>query len=301
MVQVMTGTDSYAPIAEEIARATGHPFVPTRVDALRGGCINEAVCLTDGVRRFFVKRNRADLAPMFQAEAEGLAAIRATGAIRVPEPICTAIVGQRSWLALEYLDLGRALPDSDRRLGAGLAAMHRSTDQAFGWRRDNTIGSTPQINQRCASWVDFWSRNRLGHQLRLAEANGWNGALRARGERLLEKIPALLDGHQPIPSLVHGDLWGGNVACDADGEPVVFDPAVYYGDRETDLAMTELFGGFGSDFYAAYNDLWPLPQGYPVRRDLYNLYHVLNHLNLFGGGYFAQSKRLADRLLSELG
>jgi fructosamine-3-kinase len=297
----MPGTDSFAPIAEEISLATGWPFTPRRVESMSGGCINESVCLSDGVRSFFVKRNHADLAPMFEAEAEGLAAIRETGAVRVPEPVCTGVSGPRSWLVLEYLSLGRAGPESERRLGAGLATMHRRTATAFGWHRDNTIGSTPQINERCPGWPAFWSRHRLSYQLELAQANGWNGALRARGERLLHHLPALLDGHEPAASLVHGDLWCGNVAYADDGSPILFDPAVYFGDRETDLAMTELFGGFGGDFYAAYNDVWPLPEGYALRRDLYNLYHVLNHLNLFGGGYFAQAKGLADRLLAEIG
>lgn len=299
MIEVMTGSDIYQAISEQISRSTGRSFRPTGLDPLGGGCINEAVCLRDGASRYFVKLNRADLAPMFQAEAEGLAAIRATGALRVPVPVCTGVAETHSWLVLEFMTLGRTERGRDRRLGAALAAMHRTSDRVFGWHRDNTIGPTPQVNDRSEEWVEFWSRNRLGYQLRLAARNGWNGSLAAGGERLLAALPALLAGHRPMASLVHGDLWAGNAACDENGLPVVFDPAVYYGDRETDLAMTELFGGFGRDFYAAYNETWPVDSGYPVRRDLYNLYHILNHLNLFGGTYLARASSLIDRLLSE--
>lgn len=299
MIQVMTGADTYQAIAKQISNSTGQSFHATGCEPLGGGCINEAVCLSEGALRYFVKLNRADLAPMFEAEAEGLAAIRDTGALRVPEPVCTGVSNARAWLALEFLPLGRTGRGRDRQLGAGLAAMHRSTDRNFGWHRDNTIGPTPQINDRNDDWVDFWSRNRLGYQLGLAARNGWNGPLVARGERLLDALPALLAGHRPAASLLHGDLWAGNAACEVNGTPVVFDPAVYYGDRETDLALTELFGGFGRDFYAAYNEIWPVESGYPVRRDLYNLYHVLNHLNLFGGTYLAHASRLVDRLLGE--
>ena len=169
----------------------------------------------------------------------------------------------------------------------------------FGWPRDNTIGTTPQVNAWGDDWAEFFRDRRIAPQLALAARNGHGGALQRDGERLLAAIPALLAGHAPAPSLLHGDLWSGNAACLATGEPVIFDPAVYYGDREADLAMTELFGGFGADFYAAYRDAWPLPDGYERRRTLYNLYHVLNHLNLFGGGYGAQAETMIARLLAE--
>jgi fructosamine-3-kinase len=170
----------------------------------------------------------------------------------------------------------------------------------FGWHRDNTIGSTPQPNRRNRDWAQFWAGQRLDFQLRMAAANDAGARLVARGERLLEALPALLERHRPPASLLHGDLWSGNYAYTRDGEPAIFDPATYYGDRETDLAMTELFGGFPREFYAAYQSAWPLDAGYATRKRLYNLYHVLNHFNLFGGGYLAQAQGLIDGLLSEV-
>ena len=170
--------------------------------------------------------------------------------------------------------------------------------RAVGWRRANTIGATPQINCRSGDWVGFWREHRLGYQLRLAEANGHRGSLQENGARLLSKIPTFFSGYRPLPALLHGDLWSGNVGFDDAGKPVVFDPAVYYGDHEADVAMTELFGGFSGDFYAAYREVFPLDASYAVRKHLYNLYHVLNHLNLFGGGYLGQAERLISELLA---
>ncbi|OOY41228.1 hypothetical protein BOV91_12580, partial [Solemya velum gill symbiont] len=164
--------------------------------------------------------------------------------------------------------------------------MHRKTADAFGWNLDNTIGSTPQLNDWNKSWINFWREQRLGYQLQLA---GHQGSLQRQGEKLLESFHLLID-HAPQPSLLHGDLWGGNIGYDDSGNPVIFDPALYFGDREADIAMTELFGGFGREFYAAYNAAWPLDAGYPIRKKLYNLYHILNHLNLFGSGYLGQAE-----------
>ena len=149
-------------------------------------------------------------------------------------------------------------------------------------------------------WIDFWRKRRLGHQLELAARNGHLGRLQQRGERLLEQLPALLD-HHPVPSLLHGDLWSGNLAYTRNGQPTIFDPAVYFGDAEADLAMTELFGGFTPTFYHAYWNTRPIVPGYPVRKNLYNLYHIINHLNLFGTSYRAQALMMTDGLLAELG
>src|SRR5215831_14880566 len=183
----------------------------------------------------------------------------------------------------------------------GLRALHAVTTARFGWWRDNTIGRTPQANAWNADWTEFFRECRLRPQLALGERQGFPRGLSERGARLLEALPALLEGHQPRASLLHGDLWGGNWLAAATGEPVLFDPAVYYGDRETDLAMTHLFGGFGAGFYHAYESAAPLPAGAALRTELYNLYHVLNHANLFGGGYAAQARATIDRLLSEVG
>ncbi len=232
------------------------------------------------------------------AEAEGLQEIIATTTVKAPAPVCWGTAGGFAYLVLEYLPLKRDSAFS--RLGEELAEMHRHTWSEYGWKRNNTIGSSPQDNTPSADWVAFWRERRLGYQLRLAAKKGYTGKLQERGERLMECFPLLFSSYAPSPSLLHGDLWAGNQAVTLSGQPVIFDPAVYYGDRETDIAMTELFGGFPADFYAAYNAVWHLDDGYSVRRQLYNLYHILNHLNLFGGGYLRQAEQMMERLLSEL-
>lgn len=284
-------------IGQHIHSATGIAVRGAR-DAVGGGCINQAVRMQGEGRDFFVKFNDAAHRDMFAAEAEGLREIAATRTVRVPEPVCWGVAGDTAYLVLEYLSFGRG--GSGAFLGERLAALHRVTRAEFGWHRDNTIGSTPQINTPAADWIDFWRERRLGYQLELAARNGWGGELQRLGARLLTGLDALFDGYRPRPSLLHGDLWGGNHAYLADGQPVIFDPAVYFGDREADLAMTELFGGFGADFQAAYRAAWPLDAGYALRRTLYNLYHVLNHLNLFGGSYHGQALAMLQRLLAEL-
>ncbi|MGH8629279.1 MAG: fructosamine kinase family protein, partial [Burkholderiales bacterium] len=235
---------------------------------------------------------------MFEAEFAGLGDLAHAGAVRVPQPICAGRDAGRAWLVLEYLDLRAGGDGGWRRLGAALASQHRRLAARFGWGRDNTIGSTPQPNAWSTDWIAFLRERRLGHQLRLAEANGFGRELADRGARLLDCLPAFFAGYTPQPSLLHGDLWSGNVAFLPGGEPVIFDPAVYYGDREADLAMTELFGAFGGDFYAAYAAAWSPEAGYPIRKRLYNLYHLLNHLNLFGAGYLGECRATIDWLLA---
>jgi len=286
-----------ADIAAAVGRATGQAFDPVTRDETGGGCINRGLTLTgaDG-RRFFVKLNDARHGPMFAAEAEGLEELAAAAAIRVPRPICHGETENQAFLVLEWLALGGKGSGSD--LGRRLASLHRVTWSHFGWRRDNTIGSTPQPNPATADWPVFYGEHRLGHQLRLARRNGAPERLIAGGERLVSGLAAFFSDYRPVPSLLHGDLWGGNYGY-AQGQPVLFAPAVYYGDRQADLAMTELFGGFPADFQAAYREAWPLDAGYSVRKSLYNLYHVLNHFNLFGGGYASQAQNMIESLLAE--
>jgi len=286
-------------IASDIAAATGITATVQPQGSVGGGCINEAQRIRYGSADYFVKTNSARRLDMFAAEAAGLAALRRCEALKIPAPVCYGSDGQSSWLVMEYLPLGGR--GEARALGAGLAALHRITQPLFGWERDNTIGSTPQPNTPSGDWIGFWREQRLGFQLDLAARHGHGGRLQAQGGRLLGCFQHLFDGYTPVPSLLHGDLWSGNYAYTQHGEPAIFDPAVYYGDREADIAMTELFGGFGGGFYAAYTGAWPLDPGYDTRRTLYNLYHILNHLNLFGGGYLGQAQGMIDRLLAELG
>jgi fructosamine-3-kinase len=281
-------------LSASISEATQRSFTLAESIPVGGGSINQAYRLdgTDGAR-YFLKLNDAQHLAMFVAEAQGLDAIAATKTVRVPHTIAHGSVSGHSYLVLEYLALG---PRGDARLlGVQLAALHQCTAERFGFALDNFIGTTPQPNTWTNDWVAFWREQRLGFQLRLAAQNGYGGRLQSLGERLLEALPAFFSTYTPQPSLLHGDLWGGNHGYLADGMPVLFDPAVYYGDREADLAMTELFGGFSADFYAAY----PPDAGYGTRRDLYNLYHILNHANLFGGAYLQQAEQMMQRLLSE--
>jgi fructosamine-3-kinase len=287
-------------VEQAIREATGEPFTLRNAVSIGGGCINSAYRLEGDDNTYFVKLNRQELLAMFEAEAEGLREIAATRTVRVPAPVCCGVSGGRAWLALENLSLRAGRGGCDRLLGQRLAAMHRQPQPFFGWGRDNTIGSTPQPNARHADWLTFWRDRRLGFQLRLAASQGYGGRLQREGEKLMACLPAFFQGYAPSPSLLHGDLWGGNYAADEAGQPVVFDPACYYGDREADVAMTELFGGFSADFFAAYREAWPLDGGYPARKALYNLYHILNHLNLFGGGYLSQAEGMIARLLAEV-
>jgi fructosamine-3-kinase len=287
----------WTAIADAISSASGTPFAIERRTAIGGGCINSAYRIEGGTAAYFVKVNGADKADMFAAETAALHEIANTHTLRVPRPLCHGATQVASWLVLEYIPLSHR--GNSRALGKQLAALHRVSAERFGWWRNNTIGATPQLNTPSADWVAFWRECRLGFQLRLAAANGYHGGLQREGEKLPAALPVFFTSHHPQPSLLHGDLWSGNIAFDRGGRPVIFDPATYYGDREADLAMTELFGGFSEDFYAAYRAAFPLDGGYAVRKDLYNLYHVLNHLNLFGGGYLAQAERLIARLLAE--
>ena len=248
----------------------------------------------------FVKVADRQRLPLLEAEAAGLRELAGATALRVPRVLAAGVAGSQAFLALEWIEFRAATSRTESRLGALLAAQHRVTAPRFGWHRDNTLGATPQSNAWTDDWMRFFAERRLGFQLDLAVEQGHSGRLIERGRRLCEQLDVLLGGHRPLPSLLHGDLWGGNWAADESGEPVVFDPAVYFGDREADLAMTRLFGGFGRAFYDAYESVWPLAAGATLRFDLYNLYHVLNHLNLFGGGYRAQAEALIDRLLAEV-
>jgi len=291
---------NWQTISEQIESATGRPFKAASVHRLSGGDINSAFRVQGNDKPYFVKLNRADLITMFEAEFAGLQDLAKTHAIRVPAPVVCGKTAEHSFLVLEYLEFGIAKKASDRLLGQQLALMHQPVQPYFGWHRNNTIGSTLQANSQSDDWLSFWREQRLGFQLKLAADNGYGGILQTHGERLCSELSALFDNHSPQPSLLHGDLWAGNAAVDKPGCPVIFDPACYFGDREADLAMTELFGGFSGDFYAAYQAVWPLDHGYGVRKTFYNLYHILNHLNLFGGGYLRQAEMIMAMLLSEI-
>ncbi len=294
----MTLSESAAQqIADHISRATGQLFQIKAQRSVSGGCINQAVQLSDDDRAFFVKLNRADQLAMFEAERDGLQAMVASQSICVPKPLCCGAATGSAYIVMEWLDLGSSLEgDSWEKMGQQLATMHRYTsDKGYGWHRDNTIGATPQKNGWRDDWVDFWRDRRLGPQFSLAHSKGAHFPQR---DELMNAIPRLLKGHAPPAALLHGDLWSGNAYITTAGEPVILDPATYYGDPEADLAMTELFGRLPSAFYTGYEAVSPIDAGYRRRKTLYNLYHILNHFNLFGGSYASQANSMIRQLLA---
>lgn len=288
-------------IDKHVSQVLGRAFSSVKHLPLSGGCINSAFHISGGGMDFFVKINSPDNYAMFVAEAAGLQEIASSGTVHVPAPICHGTTADAAYLVLEFLDMNACSGSACEKLARQLACMHTHTKSQFGWHIDNVIGSTPQSNTPHGDWISFWREERLESQFRLASRNGIDGGLQNKGARLLDRLDQFFPGYTPIPSLLHGDLWAGNCGALGLGSgPVVYDPAVYYGDRETDLAMSELFGGFPARFYAAYREVYPLDPGYEVRKTLYNLYHILNHANLFCGSYAGQADRMLDRLLSEL-
>lgn len=280
--------------------------------SVHGGDANDAyrLLLSDG-SSLFIKANTIGNADFFRAEAEGLAAMRATGAIRVPEVYATGIDEGYSFLLMEYIDSGRLVKDFWEKLGIGLARMHQSDttalvpgkksaegDQArgdakYGFFSDNYIGAGKQKNDPKSSWIEFFSECRLRPQFELA-SHYFDGSTIKRANTLLDNLDRYLIEPRK-PSLLHGDLWCGNFMADDRGEPMLIDPATYVGCNEADIAMTELFGGFDRRFYEAYFDAMGQNPGYNDRRDLYNLYHLTNHLNLFGSAYLSDVVRTIKR------
>jgi fructosamine-3-kinase len=285
-------------IEDAIGTATGKEFKILHASNLSGGSINCSKRLdgSDG-RTFFCKKNDLDFYPFFKAEAKALKEIEDTGTIRVPQVIAFGKSLTESFLALEFLEEGGSSPRSQQEMGKQLARLHKIPQPFFGWTQDNCIGSTPQPNPESKDWVNFYREHRLRHQFALAAQKG----------RTFEKINDLITNldfffteYSPSASLLHGDLWGGNASQDQAGQPFVFDPASYYGDRETDLAFTYMFGGFSSSFYESYEQEFPLHHGFNSRKTLYNLYHELNHFNLFGGGYATSSQASINLLVGQL-
>ncbi len=291
-------------ITTELEAAACQLLGLVRSQPVSGGHINDAYRITteDGRGKiYFLKVNTHKHAPLFVTEAVALRAMAAANAIRVPKPLFQGTFQQWSYLVLEYLNLqtGAGTMDGYTLMGQQLAGLHRTLSPSgmFGWPEANFIGSTPQPNRWRENWIDFWRHERLGHQFALAVQRGHPFC---NTDRLLDRLPAFFDDYEPAPSLLHGDLWGGNAGIDDTGAPVLYDPASYYGDRETDLAFTQLFGGFPSSFYTAYNEAWPRHPGWKQREPLYQLYYLLNHDHLFGGHYHDQAQGVIDRLNQEV-
>jgi len=286
--------DAHVDICKAIAIATGQDFVSSSSRDCKGGCIHQAQWLEGACgRAFFVKTNGGGAVDMFAAEAAGLNALRATQTMRVPAVIAYGQTNTgTAYIVLEAIAMGGR--GRWERMGQQLAAMHRVTGDFFGWDTDNFIGRTPQRNGHYRDWVSFFREQRLGYQFELAARNGLSIP---ESTVLLDCLDKFFAGYAPQPSLLHGDLWSGNASFTEEGEPVMFDPAAYYGDRETDIAFTAMFGGFDPAFYQGYASIFPLHPGFAQRQRLYNLYHELNHYNLFGGSYGAQARNTVSQLL----
>jgi len=258
------------------------------VATVSGGCIANACRLDTGARPLFLKYGNESVARTFPGEAAGLEALAAAESpLTVPSVIDTAAPsGDRpGFLVTEWIHSGRKGRRFWETFGEGLAALHRHTEDAYGFEQDNFIGRSPQPNAWTDRWPAFFREQRLAPQVEMArDQNRWRARWDAPLEALYRSLPDLLP-EAPSPSVLHGDLWKGNFMVTAVGEPALIDPATYYGHREADLAMTELFGGYDDHFYDAYRSAWGLEPGYEARCEVYNLYHLLNHLNLFGGGY----------------
>jgi len=265
-----------------------------------GGDISAAWRVDMKAAAIFVKTGGLESLAMFEAEAEGLRELLLAKAIRIPEVLSCGATANGAYLAIEWIEFDRPGGDTERLFGQQLAALHRHCKERFGWHRDNTIGRTPQHNQWSDDWVEFFKSRRLDFQLQLARRKGFGGELQLAGAKLSDNLAPLFRDYEPSASLLHGDLWGGNWAA-TKGQPVIFDPAVYYGDRESDIAMTKLFGGFGPEFYSAYQESWPMAPGHEDRLKLYQLYHVLNHLNLFGSAYLGRAMQLIRQLIKRSG
>lgn len=296
----MSEDGGFEAIASALATQMGQECLPEPASSVAGGSINRCYRWLCGDTPLFVKVADHGGGARLAAEVAGLQALADAHAVRVPRVLARGHAGATAFLALEWIESRPAGRTAEHRLGEQLAAQHQVTAPQFGFADDNFIGRTGQANGWLSDWTEFFRERRLRRQLALAVENGFGGLLEQPGARLLESIDTLLAGHRPQAALLHGDLWAGNWLADAREEPVIFDPAAYYGDRETDLAMTRLFGGFGRAFYDAYQTAAPLPVGHAVRAQLYNLYHVLNHANLFGGGYARQARASIDRLLAEV-
>jgi len=285
-------------VQQLLAGCCGQKIGRLKASPVSGGNVNRAYRLSDGQQQFFIKINNIDRLPMFEAEFHGLNEIRASESIRCPQPITCGVTGRFAFIVMEFIDLSGSIEQVP--FAQQLASMHLCQTQEYGYPIENTIGSTPQQNTHEQDWVNFWQKHRLGYQLSLARKNGYGGHLYDSGMRLNQQIGAFFSDYTPIASLLHGDLWSGNQAADSSAKPVVYDPACYYGDHETDLAMMELFGRPQPRFFEAYNDVFAIDAGYPQRRDLYNLYHILNHTNLFGAAYLQQASRMIESLLVQI-
>ena len=286
-------------VESALSVATGLSESIIDVAPVSGGCINESwIVTTSSGSRFFVKSNSNLDVTAFEIEADGLNALRKAGHLRIPEVVGLGYCGNNSFLILEAIVESPRGPNFMENLGRGLANVHSANhSQSFGWDKNNFIGTTPQPNTYFKSWIDFWRTNRLEFQLRLAEANGYGGELIQLGGQMCEKLEQWIFERDVSPCLIHGDLWSGNYMADEAGNPVLIDPAAYFAHNEAEFGMISLFGGVSEAFYHAYHEVMPLADGSEDRIAIYRLYHLLNHLNLFGASYLDGCMRILRRMI----
>lgn len=277
----------------------------TRISDCLGGTISKFTPLSHstsgptariscGEERYFLKFSSDS--DVLKAEYDGLCALANSDTIRVPKPIIVETIDTTTVLVSEYIELTGRRSDY-LRLSSSLSALHSHHGTRFGWHRNNYIGQSHQVNSQCDDWSEFFLNYRLIFQLEMAWRNRYSGNIRLLGEKMPDAVSTILKDHHPPPSLLHGDLWSGNYGFDSRGEPVIIDPAVYHGDAETDLAMMQLFGSPPTNFFNKYQELNPLPDGWQLRKLVYNLYHILNHLNIFGSSYRSHAESLMKSIL----
>ncbi|NPA46449.1 MAG: fructosamine kinase family protein [Chlorobi bacterium] len=296
MTKISTlGNSLLGALEEKLRKRLGQAFRIQHIIPVYGGDINSSYRIKTNLGDYFVKINDNDIYPhMFEKEARGLQLLRSTGNVHVPETIDKGVIGHTAFLVLEFIEKGEKPAGFWEQFGSEIAGMHRQTQRYYGLDEDNYIGSLLQINKQDSSWVNFFIQNRLRYQLKLATNKGIvSGNILEKFERLFD----MLHGLFPIefPHLIHGDLWSGNFLCSREGHPYIFDPAVYYGNREMDLAMTRLFGGFDQAFYDAYLEAFPLQPDWEERLPVYQLYPLLVHLNLFGISYLEPIMTILNR------
>lgn len=285
-------------VAQKITEYFGKNFAVRTVTPVSGGDINQAFQITDSDQAFFIKLNRASLVDMFSAELLALERLQQSSTIRVPNAYFVGQNEDKSFILMEYLTFSSS--GSKQQFAIDLAKMHQVNSEQYGWQSDNFIGSSLQYNQYTMYWPEFYAEYRLKPQINWLSQKGCSKKLTDLIDAVIVNIDGFFVDYQPKVSLLHGDLWSGNYGFLSDGTPIIYDPASYFGDHEADLAMMELFGSPGKDFFTAYHQEFPIDSGYAVRKKLYNLYHILNHANLFGGAYSSQAASMATSLLSAL-
>ena len=286
--------DQHTFFSQILEKVLEHPISIKAISRITGGDINDAYKVTTQDSIFFIKTNQPSAGDLFEKERLGMKILLDSKAIHVPNVLDQGYHEQTPYLILEYLEKGAPQPKFWEEFGTQLANLHKNTQEHFGLDHDNYIGKLPQSNTPKSNWIDFFIEQRIEPQLKLALANNLiSSALTDQIRNLYHYLPEIFPTERP--SLLHGDLWSGNFLTNREGSPTIFDPAVYYGHREMELAFTQLFGGFDRQFYFSYNETFPLSSGFEDRIDIYNIYPLMVHVNLFGPSYLSGIQSTVNR------